>query len=1194
MKKIRIITSIFIAVALLLCLFGCGETLIVEETESLFIAEDVQQYSVYFDGGSGGYGTAPSSITLEAGDSFVVPANTFTKSGYEFYAYWTGWEYVFAGDTYVMKSQDMYFSASWTSVETESSSSGSSGSSSGSSSGGSSGSSSTTSDTSSSSETDTTTTTTTEIVQLDTPSDVEYISGVLSWDTVGDADFYTVYIGDTYSFETAETWLKMDILSENSAEGISVVANTNDSDSYSDSDASETVSVSSVEISDGVIVANGDLLIVVGEYVLDGNLQIQSESEVLYLVGGSLVLTGEDSDGDDGDVLVVLSDNNGDSIGDTVDGDTVDEDVCEAGDLTIYAPNASFYQEISISISGTLYLTVSSETYIQNSTLSAGAVEILSGKLLQNSEITTESVDVTRESAYFKITEETNATSIPTLVIADGESIDIGVNLPLTLEIVIDVDDSIDDGVVDSGDGSGDGDTGDGLDDSVVEVIVTQIDLSNVASSSIEIIGDTPDSIIIAEALGTAITNSTGSQLTVVSGEYTCDLPDSEILIINFENFQTNLVWGGYIGTAFADLNVTTTVAGWYSANEIAYLDVDWDSDSYDSSLSSQTIYGAVEVDGVEESISLTILLVEEETQSGNNNNSGKPGSVTTVVETNYAISSEIVIPDIIGTTYQAGDTENEGIIDLSDSYLLNGDSNFIWMFEKSSISATVVEDIAIGTATIYGYFSEDSDYVSCTISEDLTGYTYNSEEGRIEIEIEVSHDLSALSYTPPENMAGATNYAFNSLVLIDKEYTVDNSTFTYTYGGKTYSVDTVGTAFENDGYVAYQELYISLVEAFEAMHYGTALSTANLADFVIVTDAENGSFDIEMQSLTSDGETYYYLNFYIDPDYYTGYEVNMVIELIRLDHTRFYWLNNYCVSISSQNMGSTTTLGYATCVFAEFFDDSNEYYSIANMDELLAEQVEYFKSLTEYCLTDLEKVALVHSAMLGMVEYDGDVVTNGEYTYTSNNIIGILDENSATDTVCEGYAMAFSYIMNELGVNTLSVIGTCSSSSVSGHAWNMFEIDGVWYWLDLTWNDDEDLKDSSNAFLGLSDSAFVDGGKIEWLDSDIEDLNISSCHISYGSTIIYNSVLYICYDLPNVGSSLTLFNDEYIMLSSGQLLFTAEITEDTTQDASLYSSQDVYGAFATPANSTLSDLSTPTLQGGVRFINEEIVLIVE
>ncbi len=202
MKKIRALGYITIIVALLLCLVGCGgEISNVEETEALFIAEEIQQYTVYFDGGDGVSGIAPSSITIEAGKSFTVPENTFAKSGYEFYGYWTGWEYVFPGDTYVMKSQDLYFTAYWTAVSSSSSSSSSS-------SGGSSGSSSSSSSSSSSTTTSDTTTdtsdTTIEIEQLGTPV-VSYSEGILSWDAIDNADFYTITIGDDTYFETKST-----------------------------------------------------------------------------------------------------------------------------------------------------------------------------------------------------------------------------------------------------------------------------------------------------------------------------------------------------------------------------------------------------------------------------------------------------------------------------------------------------------------------------------------------------------------------------------------------------------------------------------------------------------------------------------------------------------------------------------------------------------------------------------------------------------------------------------------------------------------------------------------------------------------------------------------------------------------------------------------------------------------------------
>lgn len=56
--------------------------------------------------------------------------------------------------------------------------------------------------------------------------------------------------------------------------------------------------------------------------------------------------------------------------------------------------------------------------------------------------------------------------------------------------------------------------------------------------------------------------------------------------------------------------------------------------------------------------------------------------------------------------------------------------------------------------------------------------------------------------------------------------------------------------------------------------------------------------------------------------------------------------------------------------------------------------------------------------------------------------------------SVCEGYSKAFSLLSNKYGIETGIV-----SSSTASHAWNYVNINGKYYQLDLTWDDQNDEK---------------------------------------------------------------------------------------------------------------------------------------
>ena len=70
-----------------------------------------------------------------------------------------------------------------------------------------------------------------------------------------------------------------------------------------------------------------------------------------------------------------------------------------------------------------------------------------------------------------------------------------------------------------------------------------------------------------------------------------------------------------------------------------------------------------------------------------------------------------------------------------------------------------------------------------------------------------------------------------------------------------------------------------------------------------------------------------------------------------------------------------------------------------------------------------------------------------------SHSIVGALIYSKC---VCEGYAKAFQYIMNEVGIDNVIVIGTGTNSmgKTENHAWNYVKLDKKWYAVDVTWDD--------------------------------------------------------------------------------------------------------------------------------------------
>lgn len=97
---------------------------------------------------------------------------------------------------------------------------------------------------------------------------------------------------------------------------------------------------------------------------------------------------------------------------------------------------------------------------------------------------------------------------------------------------------------------------------------------------------------------------------------------------------------------------------------------------------------------------------------------------------------------------------------------------------------------------------------------------------------------------------------------------------------------------------------------------------------------------------------------------------------------------------------------------------------------------------------SDYDKILKVHDTLADMIEYD----TTLNRTNT-HNIYGALIEKQC---VCEGYAKALKYILDDLNIPCILVSGTATNTSgiTESHMWNYVKLDGNWYGVDMTWDD--------------------------------------------------------------------------------------------------------------------------------------------
>lgn len=166
-----------------------------------------------------------------------------------------------------------------------------------------------------------------------------------------------------------------------------------------------------------------------------------------------------------------------------------------------------------------------------------------------------------------------------------------------------------------------------------------------------------------------------------------------------------------------------------------------------------------------------------------------------------------------------------------------------------------------------------------------------------------------------------------------------------------------------------------------------------------------------------------------------SGDALRTVLVHLRRDHPQIDWLKDeYSYSVTEAE--TTVRLQYSPPAEGLF-------ESIRLQEDAAAALLQYIP--TE--LSDFDKALCLHDRLVEHITYNRNASR-------PNTLAGALIDRQAT---CEGYARAYQYLLNRLGLEALIVYGQTEEP----HAWNMVRLDGAYYHCDLTW-DDLSLEDGS------------------------------------------------------------------------------------------------------------------------------------
>ena len=151
-------------------------------------------------------------------------------------------------------------------------------------------------------------------------------------------------------------------------------------------------------------------------------------------------------------------------------------------------------------------------------------------------------------------------------------------------------------------------------------------------------------------------------------------------------------------------------------------------------------------------------------------------------------------------------------------------------------------------------------------------------------------------------------------------------------------------------------------------------------------------------------------------------------------DHPELFWIEGYSYSRYSTQSGK---------VFS--FTFSGKYSYTEEECKILQAGVDEWADKCIWGLPggadDYEKVKYAYQYII----YNTDYVLGAE---DNQNILSVVNGKS----VCQGYAKALQYILGKMNVPCTMVVGKVRGGE--GHAWDLVNINGAYYYVDPTWGD--------------------------------------------------------------------------------------------------------------------------------------------
>ena len=252
-----------------------------------------------------------------------------------------------------------------------------------------------------------------------------------------------------------------------------------------------------------------------------------------------------------------------------------------------------------------------------------------------------------------------------------------------------------------------------------------------------------------------------------------------------------------------------------------------------------------------------------------------------------------------------------------------------------------------------------------------------------------------------------------SSAVMSISDYSMNFVTFS-TYSGTDSTEKRYGYSTLSDAQKQYYSKCVAVISVFMNGDYSTKDYTSEASGKTICAVAEAGFSEFGL-SLSDAAHVFW---------------------TVKHDYPEWYW----------------TYYGYSYSSSAIYFLLPSEYYTPEARkaaDEYIENGLNEYTQLVSGISDTYEIVRTIHDKLISSVEYAYDSKGNPESSFWAHSMIGAFDP-AHYEVVCEGYSKAFQFILNNLGIDNVYMVGDAGGA----HAWNGVSIDGTYYYVDTTWDD--------------------------------------------------------------------------------------------------------------------------------------------